>query len=122
MLRGSQRISSDCRSRVGGVIAVAVRLRYWRRCGGKAPVGLKIPALGANRRRPVGEMTPPVFSHHKELNRHFVQPLPLPFDMCIQPGQCFVNDLATGSEASMSPGTDEQIGLFPGLAQCLVVL
>ena len=54
-----------------------------------------------------------VFSYHKELNWRLVQPLPLPFDMRIQPGQCFADDHATVAETGMGPMADEQVGLFP---------
>src|SRR6266849_2415366 len=87
-----------------------------------APCASRIPTLTLNRRWPVGELTPCVFSHHKEVNWRLVQPLPLPVDMRIQPGQCFADDHATVAETDMSPMADEQVGLFPHPAQRLVVL
>src|ERR1051326_6497435 len=67
-------------------------------------------------------MTPCVCSHHKELNWHLVQPLPLPFDMRVQPVQTFANDQASADETSMGPRAGEQIRRFSRAAQRLVVL
>ena len=103
----AERVSTDGRGGIGGIIAIVVwfRCRRWRSC--KRAFRLEIPELALCRGRPVREVTPLIDTHHEETNGSLAKFACVALDLGLQPVQGLTGYRGVNGDVPVCPGADE---------------